>query len=75
MHKQFDEEDDFYFNSDGLVVFTAEYLLQRGYCCGKVAAIVLMITKMFRNLKEPICSTREKKKILNNYCHQLATLN
>ncbi len=30
------EEDDelFYFNSEGRVVFTAEYLLQRGYCCG-----------------------------------------
>ena len=29
-----DELDDYYFNSEGLVVFTAEYLLQRGYCCG-----------------------------------------
>ena len=29
-----DEDDDYYFNSDGLVVFTAEYLLERGYCCG-----------------------------------------
>lgn len=30
-------DDDFvesYSNSDGLIVFTAEYLLQRGYCCG-----------------------------------------
>ena len=34
MHKPFNEEEDYYFNSDGLVVFTAEYLLQRGYCCG-----------------------------------------
>ena len=34
MQKKFDEEEDYYFNSDGLVVFTAEYLLQRGYCCG-----------------------------------------
>ena len=33
MNKQ-DEKDDYYFNADGLVVFTAEYLLQRGYCCG-----------------------------------------
>jgi hypothetical protein len=32
--KQFNEDDDYYFNSDGLVVFTAEYLLERGYCCG-----------------------------------------
>ncbi len=28
------EEEEFYFNDNGLVVFTAEYLLQRGYCCG-----------------------------------------
>ena len=27
-------DDDFYFNSDGLMTFTAEYLLERGYCCG-----------------------------------------
>jgi hypothetical protein len=25
---------DFYFDKDGLMVFTAEYLLRRGYCCG-----------------------------------------
>lgn len=34
MSKKLDEEDDFYYNPDGLVVFTAEYLLNRGYCCG-----------------------------------------
>ncbi|HVX26443.1 MAG TPA: DUF5522 domain-containing protein [Parafilimonas sp.] len=34
MKKQLDEDEDYYFNNDGLVVFTAEYLLQRGYCCG-----------------------------------------
>ena len=28
------DDDEAYTNSDGLVVFTAEYLLQRGYCCG-----------------------------------------
>jgi Family of unknown function (DUF5522) len=25
---------DFYYNDDGLFVFTAHYLLNRGYCCG-----------------------------------------
>jgi hypothetical protein len=25
---------DFYFDKDGLMVFTAEYHLRRGYCCG-----------------------------------------
>lgn len=29
-----EDDDEFYYNSDGLVVFTAEYLLNRGYCCG-----------------------------------------
>jgi hypothetical protein len=29
-----DDDDDFYYNSEGLVVFTADYLLNRGYCCG-----------------------------------------
>jgi hypothetical protein len=28
------EDDDYYFNNEGLVVFTAQYLLDRGYCCG-----------------------------------------
>ena len=28
------DDDEAYTNGDGLVVFTAEYLLQRGYCCG-----------------------------------------
>jgi len=25
---------DYYFTSEGLLVFTAEYHLRRGYCCG-----------------------------------------
>ncbi len=28
------EGSDYYFNSQGYMVFTAEYLLRRGYCCG-----------------------------------------
>ena len=27
------EEGDFYINEDGYRVFTAQYLLKRGYCC------------------------------------------
>lgn len=27
-------EADYYFNNEGFVVFTAKYLLERGYCCG-----------------------------------------
>lgn len=27
------EEGDFYYTADGYKVFTAQYLLKRGYCC------------------------------------------
>ncbi|MBP6625422.1 MAG: hypothetical protein KA198_09645 [Chitinophagaceae bacterium] len=30
----FDDDDTFYVNQEGNYVFTAQYLLQRGYCCG-----------------------------------------
>jgi 2-iminoacetate synthase ThiH len=30
----FDDDELFYMNQDGFMVFTAEYLLNRGYCCG-----------------------------------------
>ena len=32
--KQELNDDDYYVNDYGLVVFTAQYLLDRGYCCG-----------------------------------------
>jgi len=34
MNKEEDDDLGYYFNNDGFVVFTAEYLLKRGYCCG-----------------------------------------
>lgn len=27
------DKDDYYFSPEGYVVFTAKYLLKRGYCC------------------------------------------
>jgi hypothetical protein len=30
---QLKEGVDYYFNEQGLLVFTKEYLLKRGYCC------------------------------------------
>lgn len=27
------DKEDYYFNEDGFIVFTGEYLLKRGYCC------------------------------------------
>ncbi|MFI5172008.1 MAG: DUF5522 domain-containing protein [Chitinophagales bacterium] len=32
--KKLVENIDYYINKDGLFVFTAKYLLERGYCCG-----------------------------------------
>ena len=34
MKQELTEDDDYYSNENGLIVFTAEYLMQRGYCCG-----------------------------------------
>jgi len=45
-----DEEDDYYFQGDGLVVFTAEYLLERGYCCGNGC---LNCPYDYKNVPEP----------------------
>ncbi|HYK43616.1 MAG TPA: DUF5522 domain-containing protein [Parafilimonas sp.] len=51
MSKQLkDEDDDYYFNSGGLVVFTAEYLLERGYCCGNGC---LNCPYDYKNVPEP----------------------
>jgi len=27
------DPDDFYYSEEGYIVFTAKYLLKRGYCC------------------------------------------
>lgn len=32
--KQDENNEELYYNENGLVVFNEEYLLQRGYCCG-----------------------------------------
>lgn len=34
MKQELIEDDDYYCNDSGLVVFTEKYLLDRGYCCG-----------------------------------------
>ncbi len=34
MKKPLFDDDEFYVNDAGLYVFTAEFLLKRGYCCG-----------------------------------------
>lgn len=34
MKQKLAEQEDFYFNEKGYMVFTAKYLLKRGECCG-----------------------------------------
>ena len=34
MKQALQEGIDYYFNEDGYLVFTEQYLLDRGYCCG-----------------------------------------
>jgi len=34
MKQSFVEGDDYYVNEKGLIVFTAKYHLEKGYCCG-----------------------------------------
>jgi hypothetical protein len=31
--KRLEKGIDFYYNDDGLIVFTEKYLLERGFCC------------------------------------------
>jgi hypothetical protein len=34
MKPELTEGEDYYLNTEGLLVLTAKYLLARGYCCG-----------------------------------------
>lgn len=64
MKKQID--DDFvesYSNNDGLIIFTAEYLMQRGYCCGNGCK---HCPYDYKNVLEPKRSELLKKRELEN---------
>ena len=59
-------DDDFvesYSNNDGLIIFTAEYLLQRGYCCGNGCK---HCPYDYKNVLEPKRSDLLKKRELEN---------
>jgi hypothetical protein len=48
-----EKNDDFceyYFNDSGFVVFTEEYLITRGYCCGNGC---MHCPYLFKNVPEP----------------------
>ena len=61
MNKRLTEDDDYYFNNDGLVVFTAEYLLQRGYCCGNGCANCPYDYKMVAEPKRSLLLEKRKE--------------
>ncbi len=63
MNKRLTEDDDYYFNNDGLVVFTKEYLLERGYCCGNGCVNCPYDYKM---VPEPKRSLLLEKRKMNN---------
>jgi hypothetical protein len=44
------EAEDYYILPDGRLVFTAHYLLKRGYCCGSGC---LNCPYEYENVKEP----------------------
>lgn len=49
--KNDDQDDDlFYYNPNGLMVLTAKYLLERGYCCGNGC---LNCPYDYKNVPEP----------------------
>ena len=63
MPQPFKEDEDYYFNSDGFVVFTAEYLLERGYCCGNGCS---NCPYDYKNVPEPKRSNLLEQRSLNN---------
>lgn len=59
MKKPLFDDDEFYINESGLYVFTAEYLLKRGYCCGNGC---LHCPFDYKNVTD----TEKKKRLLDN---------
>ncbi len=62
MNKRLTEDDDYYFNNDGLVVFTKEYLLERGYCCGNGCVNCPYDYKMVPEPKRTMLLEKRKEK-------------
>ena len=57
--KDLDKDDDYYYNNDGFIVLTAEYLLNRGYCCGNGC---LNCPYDYKNVTEPKRTALLKKR-------------
>lgn len=62
MQQKPDEKTDYYFNEKGLMVFTENYHLKRGYCCGNGC---LHCPYHYQNVPEParsrLLKLREEK--------------
>jgi hypothetical protein len=54
----FNDDEEFYINDSGLFVFTADFLLKRGYCCGNGC---LHCPFDYKNVIDPI----KKKRLLD----------
>ena len=54
-----EEQVDFYFNENGLMVLTEKFLLERGYCCGNGC---LHCPYHYENVPEPRRSELLNKK-------------
>ena len=54
----FNDDEEFYINDSGMFVFTAEFLLKRGYCCGNGC---LHCPFDYKNVVDPI----KKKRLLD----------
>ncbi|MEO8711493.1 MAG: DUF5522 domain-containing protein [Parafilimonas sp.] len=63
MNKRLTEDDDYFFSSDGLVVFTKEYLLERGYCCGNGCVNCPYDYKMVPEPKRTMLLEKRKQKM------------
>ncbi len=50
MESELKKETDYYFNKEGLIVFTKEYHLKKGICCGNGC---LHCPFEFENVPEP----------------------
>ncbi|HEY2727237.1 MAG TPA: DUF5522 domain-containing protein [Parafilimonas sp.] len=62
MNKRLNEDDDYYFNpAGGGIVFTKEYLLERGYCCGNGCVNCPYDYKMVPEPKRSLLLEKRKK--------------
>jgi hypothetical protein len=61
--KPIDEEPESYKNEEGLTVFTEEFLLSRGYCCGNGCR---HCPYDYLNVREPLRSKLKQQRKFND---------